>query len=76
MPLFHGPDGDDEAAADSEDSCQLPQRPHPPLCRREVVDHSHGQHGVETVVPERQGQVVTKQHLQARHSVARLQRGL
>ena len=65
MALFHGPDGDDEAAADTEDSCQLPQRSHPPLCRREVMNYSHRQHGVETVVPKWQGEVITEQHLQA-----------
>ena len=69
MPLFHGPDGDDKAAADTEDSCQLPQRSHPPLCRREVMDYSDGQHGVETVVPEWQGEVITEQHLQASQNV-------
>ena len=75
MPLLHGPDGDDEAAADAQNSCQLPQRSHPPLCRREVMDYSHGEHGVETVVPKWQGQVITEQHLQARQNVMlRLQR--
>lgn len=75
MALFHGPDSDDEAAADAEDSRQLPQRSHPPLCRREMVDYSHGEHGVETVVPKWQGQVITEQHLQASQNVMlRLQR--
>lgn len=67
VPLLHGPDGDDEATADAEDSCQFPQRPHPALRRREVVDHGHGEDGVETVVPERQRQVIAQQHLQAGH---------
>jgi hypothetical protein len=65
VPLLHGPDGDDKATADAEDSRQLPQRPHPALRRRKVVDHGHWEDGVETLVPERQGQVVAQQRLQA-----------
>jgi hypothetical protein len=34
-----------------------------------VMDHSHGEHGVETVVTKRQGQVITEQHLQASRNV-------
>jgi hypothetical protein len=39
------------------------------------MDYSHGEHGVEAVVPKWQGQVITEQHLQARQNVMlRLQR--
>lgn len=67
VPLLHGPDGDDETTPDAEHPSQLPQRPNPALCRREVVNHSHGEHSIEALVPERQGQVIAQQHLQTGH---------
>ena len=66
MPLLHGPDADDDPAADPEHPGELSQRPHAALRRGDVVDHGDRQRRVHATVPERQRQVITVENLQYR----------
>ena len=64
VPLFHGPDADDDPAADPEHPGELAQRPHAALRRGDVVDDGDRQRRVHALVAERQQQVITVQNLQ------------
>ena len=64
MSLLHGPDADDDPAADPEHPRQLPQRPHAALGRRDVVDDGDRQRSVHALVAERQHEVITVENLQ------------
>ena len=54
VSLLHGPNRDDKAAADAQDTGQLPERSHPALGCRKVMDHGYREHCVKTLVPKRQ----------------------
>ena len=64
VPLLHGPDADDDPAADPEHPGELSQRPHAALRRGDVVDHGDRQRRVHALVAERQRQVITVENLQ------------
>lgn len=42
VALLFGPDGDEDAAAHSQDPRQLPERPDAPVTRRQVTASSNG----------------------------------
>ena len=71
VPLFHGPDADDDPAADPEHSGELPQRHHAALGGGDVVDYRDRQRRVHALVAERQRQVITVENLRGRRAVAR-----
>jgi len=64
MPLFQCPHSDHHATTDPQDPGQLSQSLDTSLRGGEVVHHRQRQHRIETVVPKRQLQIVTKGNLE------------
>ncbi len=64
MPLLHGPHADDDPTADAEHPAELPESLDAPLGGRDVVDHRDAQHRVQTLVAEREAQVITVEYLE------------